>query len=498
MEQNRNTVLAIMEETTEGTLVAPAAGTDFIANQDSVSFEPGTDVLESKELRASIGKAKAIHGAEKPSGSIDHYFRHSGVEGQAPGFRKLLKAAVGSENVNGTERQTTSSSTTSLIKAASGGSDFARGRAVLVKDTANGSSIRALSAVATNDLTPAFKLPAAPASGVKLGKCVSYEPVNTGHPTLSIWRYLANRAAVEAIAGCRVNSLGLDFPAGDLISAAFKIEGLGYFFDPIEITSSTRFLDLLDDAATRAVSVPAKWYKDPIDLAQALQDALNAAGSANTFTVVYDSTTGRFTITSTGTTLTLKWNTGANTANSIASKIGFSTAADSSGALTYTGSALSFVAGYTPSYDAADPLAAKDNELLLGDATDNVSLRASKFSGSIDLDVQTIKDISSATGLGGKVVAGRSVKFSIVTVLNQYDAAKFKKYRAGDTVQLQYSFGVKSGGNWVPGKCGCVFLPTAVISGFKIDQDNGVLVLSLDVEAYVDSNGQGEVYLNFL
>jgi len=152
-EQNRNSRLAIVEEVTEGTLVEPSVGTEFIALQAGFAFAPNFENLENDEIRASIGRSKSILGLERPDASFNHYMRASGVEGTAPGFRLLLKAVFGSENVNSTERTTTAGSTVSVIELAAGGSDFARGRALLIKDGTNGFSVRNVQSVATNSLT---------------------------------------------------------------------------------------------------------------------------------------------------------------------------------------------------------------------------------------------------------------------------------------------------------------------------------------------------------
>jgi hypothetical protein len=112
-EQNRNTVVAIVPEVTEGTPVAPSSASQYTAIQDDFEMSPNVATLENAELKSSIGKGKPILGIESPTASFSHYLRHSGVEGQAPDFKELLEAAFGSEVDASTEYATTSSSTTS-------------------------------------------------------------------------------------------------------------------------------------------------------------------------------------------------------------------------------------------------------------------------------------------------------------------------------------------------------------------------------------------------
>jgi hypothetical protein len=501
-EQNRNTVLAIMEETTEGTAVVPAAATDYVAIQDDLDFTADFAQLSNAELRSSIGEAKSIIGKEQPKAQFSHYLRHSGVEGQAPNFKKLLKAAFGTEVVAGTQYTTASSSTASVVKVGSGnGVNFQRGQAMLVKDGTNGYSIRNVLSVATDDITPAFNLPASPASGIGLGKAVLYKPANTGHPTLSLWNYRANRAAIEMLAGARVTSMSVGIRAGELINCQFQMEGTSYSFNPIAITASNNKLDFTDDNGTFAATIPAAMYKSPIELASAIQAAMQAVATT-TPTCTYSSTTGKFTIKATGTLLSLLFATGTNTANTIATTIGF-TATDKTGTGATTGytsnSAISLASPYTPSLDSADPNAAKNDELLIGDATNNTALAGvSSVDFSLGLTRQEVSDVSAVSGVSGSIINARSCTVKVTAILSQYDADKFDRYVNGTNIQFAYSFGVKSGGNWVPGKCANLFIPSAVISSHKVNNDNGLLTLELELKAYVDNNGNGEVYLNFV
>jgi hypothetical protein len=500
---SRNSALAIKVETTEGTPVSPTAASDYVALQDDFSMEPSFDVLENAEIRASIGSAKPILGAENPSASLSHYLRHSGTEGQAPNYKMLLKAAFGSEVVESTQYDTVAGSTTSVLNVDTGeGAQFERGHPLLIKDATNGYRIRPVYSVSSDALTLGFNVPTAPASGVNLGKAVFYKPANTGHQTLSLWHYLGNSGAIQMTAGARVTELGIDIAAGQLINASFSLEGLEYFFNPIEITSSTRYIDWEDDDGTFAATVATGFYKDPHALATAIQTAMNDSASTEVYTVTYLDASGKFKIVGTGTLLTLEWNTGANTANSIASKIGFSTAADSSGTGATTGytggSAITLSAPQTPSFDDSDPLAAKANEVMIGDADDYTCFEASAVNFSLQNDRQVIESVCQTSGRSGSVISGRSVTVSVTALLNQYDADKFSRFRQGTESRLQYSFGVKEGGNWVAGKCGAIFLPSMTITSFSITDNNGLATLEMECTAFVDSDGNGEAYLGFV
>lgn len=497
----RTTVLAIKAEVTEGTPVSPGATTDYTALQDDFDMSPSFETLENAEIRSSLGAAAPILGTENPTCSFSHYIRASGTAGVAPDYNELLKTFFGTETANGTERTLAASSTVSLLKAAAGGSDFARGCGVLIKDSTNGYRIRVSDGNSSNDVPLSFDLPAAPAVGVTLGKCVYYSPANSGHQTICLWNYVGNGGAIQLLAGGRVTEFTMTAEAGQLINGSFTIEGTAFYLNPIEITSSTRYLDFEDDNGTVAAVVSTGWYKDPHELASALQTAMRAV-SAATAVVTYSDTTGKFNIRTSGTLLTLEWNTGANTANTIGTKLGFSVAADDSGTAATTGytsdNAYVTASPYTPALDSADPLAAKYQEVMVGESTDYVCFEASSVSFSGSNTKRNIASICAQSGISGSVISERSGTINVTALLSQYEADKFRMFREGAEIKFQYSFGVKTGGNWVAGKCGYVYSPTCKISSYKISNDDGLATLELELTPFVNSSGEGEMFLGFL
>jgi hypothetical protein len=502
--QNRKSVLAIKEESTEGTPVAPSAATDFTALQAGFTMEPAFEKLESNEIRSSIGKTKPILGLENPTASLQHYLRHSGVEGTEPDFQLLLKCAFGQKSVNSTQRTTTTSSTVSLIKLGAGGSDFDRGKAVLIKDGTHGYAIRPVYSVSTNDLTLGFALPAgtAPGTGVGVGKCICYSPLDEGQPSLTLHLFRGNGGAYEMVAGARVSSYGLEVTAGQFMNQSFQLEGSSYYFNPILIGATDTKLDFYDGTSDMVATITAKYYKDPQELAEALQTSMNAQGSSDVFTVTYNNTgtsAGKFTISSNGATFSLKWNTGTNTANSVGDKIGFSLAADSTAALTYTSaSAISWAAPYTPSYDSADPLVAKGLELLVGDSTDSAAFNAVSMNFSLQNKLAQQQNMNAVSGVDGKFATERDGSVTVRCYVNKNDADKFNRFRNGTRTSVCLNFGLKSGGNWVAGKCGCLYLPDCTIIAVPINDQDGLALHELTIAPFVDSSGHGEMYLNFL
>lgn len=499
----RSSVLAIVEETTEGTPVVPTLATQFIALQDDFSMEPAFDTLENAELKSSIGVSKPIQGAENPAASLSHYLRASGSVATAPNFGLLLKACLGAVTIASTEYDTTAGSTTSVINVDVGeGATLQRGEALLIKDGTNGYRIRCIDSIASDALTIGFQVPTAPGTGVNLGRAVLYYPANSAHPTLSVWHYVGNGGAVQVMAGARVTSASYDISAGELINGSYDLEGISFYFDPINITNTDTKLDFTDDDGTWVATVTAQLYNNPHNLASAIQTAMRTASPGETATVTYSDTTGKYNIKTTGTLLSLLWNTGANAANTIGDKIGFSTAADDTGTAATTGyfsdNPITLSAPVTPTYDSADPLAAKDNEVMLGGTTDYVCFKASSVNFTISTPKSDILSVCAVSGKDGSIINSRAATVSVTALLEQYDASEWNEFKTNANVKFQYSFGEKSGGNWVAGKCGALYIPTAVITSFVVEDQDGLAALSLELAAYVNSSGEGEVFVNFL
>lgn len=494
----RKTVLALVREVTEGVPVKPTLSTHYTALQDGFSMSPSFNVLANAELKPSIGKSKDELGAESPEGSLSHYIRASGVEGQDVDYHELLDAVFGSKISHGTERAAVAASTTTLLKVGVGeGVEFPRGRAFLAKDPVNGYQIRNVLSVAGDDLTLAQKLLGAPAAGVLLGKCIQYIPADEGHPTITAWSYLGNAGAIEMMSGVRVTEMSIQANAGEYINGSFNFAGVGYFFNPIEIPATKTKLDISDATVTRVATIAAKTYKDPHQLADAIQISLNALGGS-VFTVKYDNSTGKFTITSAGASLDLLHNTGVNAANSFAAILGFDVTADDTGALTYTSdNAQSWAAPQNPAYDAASANVAKSNEVMLGGLNDITCFGAQSFQLSLQNTKVDVPDLCEDSGKSGSLFSQRQVTAQVTYLLKKHDAEKFRAFREGTAVSLTYNFGQKQGGQWKGGSLVNIFCPTMTITSLEIQDSDGLCVVNCSLSAYVDG-GLPELYLNLL
>jgi hypothetical protein len=105
------------------------------------------------------------------------------------------------------------------------------------------------------------------------------------------------------------------------------------------IGASDRYLDFHDGQSSRSAQIPLASYTRA-GLAEAMEDAMNATGSSDLFTVSWSDSQDRFTIASDGVSLSLLFSSGPNAANTIGDKISFWTGGDYTGSLAYTGWSL--------------------------------------------------------------------------------------------------------------------------------------------------------------
>mgnify|MGYP000248985189 CR=1 FL=1 len=502
-EVTRNTVFAVKQEVVEGVPVKPTSGTDgYIALQEGFSLEPSFETLENSELQAgSIGAAKPVLGTENPTASISAYLRASGSEGVAPDFGLLIKSCLGEEVIATTEYDTVAGSTVSQIKVdANEGQFFQRGQALLIKDAVNGYSVRNIVSVTNDNLNLSFNLNTAPAASVLLGKAVLYKPAST-HSSFSAWLFRGNGGAIELCAGMKTTEMSISAEAGNFITCDFSMEGTQYYFNPIEINATNNKINFNEGGSEKTATIASRMYKDPHQLAQEITNVMNAVATA-TITCVYSDSTGKFTISTNGTTLNLLWKTGTNgsdnTDTHVGTTLGFLDNADDTGATSYTSdNAVSWSSYYAASFDPTDPLIAKSNHVMLGDAINNTCFAASTVNISVTNTKADIKTVCSDSGKAGSIFNKRDISIELVALLERNNADFFKKFRTGDNVMFSYTAGNKVGLNLEAGKIFNCFSPTATITSFSLGDSDGLVTLNMTLTPYV-SSGLGEFFINFL
>ena len=410
----------------------------------------------------------------------------------------MFESLLGEKSVVAIERDTVSATagTTSArgtVEVDAGeGVEFSRGVALLMKDAVNGYQIRNVYSVAGDVLTLGQNVLNAPANGTSLGKAITYKPADELHPTLACWLYRANGGAVEMMQGGRVTEGSIEVTAGEFVNGSFTIAGIGYSFDPIEINSTNKNIDFNDGGLDVNINVAEKFYKDPHQLADALRVAMQSL-TADVISVSYGDADGKFTISSDGVTFELNF----SQANSIGSAIGFD-AVDETSATTYSSdSPIDLGSPQSPDFDNANPLVAKNNEVLIGDFHSIDCFEASSLTASVTGSKADIASICSETGKAGSIISDREVEVEVSALLSKFDADKFRRYREGENIQFTFNFGEKSGGNWVAGKSANLYMPTSTVSSFKLSDADGLVQLEMTLKGYVD-DGNGEFYINLI
>lgn len=506
----RSSVIGVKEETTEGTPVAIAAGTEFTAIREGFSVQSTMETVDSDELVDDIGASAPFTTKEAPTASIPKYIKHSGTAGQAPDYAVMIKSAMGTQTDNGTEYDTVSSSTAGTATAAAvikvdsaEGANFAEGQALLIKDGTNGYSIRNVKSISSDDLTINYNLASAPASGVNLGKANHFSPAATGHVTYSLHHYQASSSSAlhQLIAGARTVGMTLNFPVNDLATIDFDIQGMKHYQNPIVIASSNKYIDFKDLIAGSELTatLTEKTYESPKALASEVSTKMTAASTnGDTITCSFDSTTGKYTIATDGSELELLWSSGTNTANSADSTLGYTTA-DDTGATTYTSDNVStYSPSYTPSLDSTDPIVVKNQELMIGPFSRYDCRPGNNVSISINTPKTDVEDFCAESGISSSVVLEREVTLSTTLIFDEHEVDEYDYMKQNTTTQIMFNCGQKdASGNWVAGKCFNFWMPNAKISSHVISESDGLMIVELEAKGFVTS-GDKDCHINFI
>ncbi len=508
---SKSQIIGMIKEDTEGVLKELSAGSQFVEVREGAAISGAVETIDSDVLVAgSIGASKSYVVREAPTGTFPKYLKH-GTEGVAPEYAILIESAMGTMETNETEYSVAAGSAAgsasvraSLEMGSNQEDNYDKGQAVLIKDGVNGYAIRNVYNVDStgNQLDLNFNLSAAPASGVALGKCIAFRP-GSAHPTFSVhhWQALTGSAYKQAMAGCRVTGMEIVLPALGFAEINFEFEGINFYYNPIRITAANKYIDITDDASTLAVALTEKVYKSPHDLAREITSKCTAASLAatenNAITCIYSNSTGKFTFLSAGATFSLLWSSGTNTLASVGTTIGFAIAADDASALTYTSdNAISFDTALTPAYDGADNLIVKNNQLFIGNFSDNICVQASTVSFSISTPKTNVPSICAESGITESVVLSREVTFSATVKLDKFESKYFDNLVRNESISIMFNAGTKSAGNWEPGKCINIYLPQCSLTAAPIADQDGYQVFNLEGKAFVGS--LEDVYINLL
>jgi hypothetical protein len=227
--------LGIMEEVTEGTYLAPSSVSKWVSPlSDGLELSPSKELLSRKNLNNSIGQSTPRTGMKSVSGSIPVEAKAMGTAGSEPQYGPLLKAAMGAVRQNTTVVTTKASGNTATVLQIEDAdiSKFTVGDMILVKQS-GAYHVSPVTAKTTGAGTATITMLVAHPSGdctdsVTIEKFSTYYTANSGHPTLSISKYVED-ARLESASGCRVKSMELsNFSTGQLADFKFSFEGLTF------------------------------------------------------------------------------------------------------------------------------------------------------------------------------------------------------------------------------------------------------------------------------
>lgn len=232
-----NTVYAVEIEVTEGTYVAPSADTSYVQTlADGSELVPAKELVERNIFNGSIGKSTPRTGTKSVSGSLPVEMRASATEGGAPEFDKLMRSALGSRRqastttINDTDSGGTHTTTRAYLPDAAANKYFV-GDCITIKVTGayHTSPVTAVSNTAGDVYVDILVPMAAPfADGQVIAAVTTYVVANSGHPSLSVSKYI-EEAILEQATGCRVSSMSLEnFTTGQLASFNFAFEGMSF------------------------------------------------------------------------------------------------------------------------------------------------------------------------------------------------------------------------------------------------------------------------------
>lgn len=227
-----NTSFAVEIEVTEGTYVAPTAANSYVqVLKDGAEMTRSQETLTRDIFTGSIGKTQSRLGTRSVAGAMPVELRAGEAEGDNPEADALYTSALGAKKTRAVVT-TKAGNTAAVLEIEDGDiSGFSRFDIILVKE-AGAFEMNWVSAVDTTggaaNITLGQALAGAPADNVDIAAVTQYSTANSGHPSLSISKYIEDVKLEQAV-GCKITSMSLDnFSTGQIPSISFGYDGLNF------------------------------------------------------------------------------------------------------------------------------------------------------------------------------------------------------------------------------------------------------------------------------
>ena len=230
--RKNTTSYAVEIEPTEGTYQPPQSADAFVqVLQDGAEMTRSQETLTRNIFTASIGQTQPRLGTKSVSGSLPVEFRAGETEGDAPEADALYTSALGSKKQRAAVTSKTGNTASQIEIEDADISGFSVNDIVLVKE-AGAYELSWVSAVDTTAAAAHIQLgqalAAAPADNVEVSAVSQYSTAESGHPSLSVTKYIDN-AKDETAVGSKVNSMSMEgFETGSIPQINFGFDGLSF------------------------------------------------------------------------------------------------------------------------------------------------------------------------------------------------------------------------------------------------------------------------------
>ena len=220
-----NTKIAVKEEVTEGTYIAPAAA-DFVeAKSDNVSINQTQELLEQSLLGSGLTKKKSQLGLTAVEASLTAMLKASGTEGADPEWGILCESALGGKRSSATLTSDSSGENTTTDIHLPDTSSIKKHDIVMAK-VAGDYHISPVASVDSDKIVLEIANDTAFPDSVQIAAFTTYTPANSGHPSFSVTKYVED-AVKETAWGCKTKTLSVsNFITGQNAEIAFTAEGL--------------------------------------------------------------------------------------------------------------------------------------------------------------------------------------------------------------------------------------------------------------------------------
>lgn len=228
----RNQTWFMVEETTVDTEEAISSGAEAVAVLEGGEMVMNKENLERTVITTGLDKLKPLGGMSDFSGSVSIEAKANGTEGEAPEYEPMLKTIFGVRTTAEVTSKTGTPTTTEIPIENADIASFAVNDIVVVKESGayHVSPISAVdSTVDASTITLKYAASGAFASGVAIAAYKNYQPVNTGHKTVSIFREESGDSdtLTDKIIGGRANSMTLtNFTTGQIPQFDFAFQGI--------------------------------------------------------------------------------------------------------------------------------------------------------------------------------------------------------------------------------------------------------------------------------